>query len=90
MMYTAIRLGFDIIYWAGRLTIDGAYYMIYGHQETKQENMEKQIHILEAKLEEKSILDRENHKILMKIADKYGIVNDKFEEEIEEDTILIN
>lgn len=88
-MYTVIRFGFDVIYWASRLTVDGAYYMIYGHQETSQERTEKKIQMLELKLEEKSFKERQNNQILKKLAKNQGIELEEMEIDIDEDTVLI-
>jgi hypothetical protein len=89
MIYTAVRLGFDVIYWVGRLTFDGTYYMIYGHQETQQEKMETHIKMLEMKFEEKSLKERENNKILVKLAKQNGFTIKDFETELDSDTILL-
>jgi len=90
MIYTAVRLSVDIVYWVGRITVDGAYYMVYGHQETQQEKMENHIKMLEMRIEEKSLTERENNLLLVKLAKKNGIKIDPPTEEIEENTLLIN
>lgn len=92
MIYTAVRLGVDMIYWVGRLTIDGTYYMVYGHQETQQEKMEREMKTLETKLESKSMELRKMNQILEKIAEKQGIKTDDLELEVEVDkeTVLVN
>lgn len=90
MIYTVVRIGVDVVYWVGRLTVDGAYYVIYGHQETQQEKMEKQIHMLENELNKKTMEERKNHKILVKLAEKQGIIIEEQEIDIDSDTVLIN
>ena len=73
MIYTAVRLSIDILYWVGRSTIDGVYYVMYGHQDTEQEKINKYIQMLEYKLEEKSLLERKNHQMLNELLKKNNI-----------------
>ena len=90
MIYTIIRLGVDVVYWSGRLAIDGTYYMLYGHQETQQEKMEKEMKTLETKLESKSMELRKINNLLEKIAEKQGIKTEELNIEIDKETVLIN
>ena len=76
MIYTAIRLSVDIIYWVGRTTVDGVYYMINGRQETDREKIENHIKTLETMIIEKSSIEKENNLLLKKIAEKNGITTE--------------
>jgi len=90
MIYTAIRLGFDVGYWVCRMAVDGTYYMIYGHQETEAEKIQKEMRMLETRSEGNSLELRKMNKLLEKLAEKQGIKKEDLDIDLDNETVLIN
>lgn len=88
-LYAAARLSFDVIYWVGRCTVDGAYYMMYGHQETTEEKILKENQTLKQELEAISLKQRKTEQILEALAKKNGIDIPEPVKEVDEETLLL-
>jgi len=90
MIYTAIRLSVDILYWVGRSSVDGVYYMLYGHQATEQERLMKYIQTLESRIEEKTLVERANNKLLHQLAKLNNIEREELYTEVDATMVEIH
>ena len=83
MIYTIIRLGFDGIYSVSKLSYDGICYLIYGHQETTDEKIEKEMTRIQLKLDKEDSELREIKQMLSIIMKKDNLF-EKIESGIED------
>jgi hypothetical protein len=67
MIYTLLRLGADGIYMITKISYDGICYLVYGHQETPEEKVSKEIMLLKSKADHESMELREIKRMLKTI-----------------------